>query len=303
MKDKIKVGGIGELLWDIFPDYKRLGGAPANFACHCNRLGAEAYPISCIGTDLLGSKIKSELKEMGVDDRFVMETNDYPTGTVDVVLVAGQPTYQIHENVAWDNIPDLPLLREFAATLDAVCFGSLSQRSDESRKTILSFLSFLPKSSMKIFDVNLRQSFFSEEQIKESLELATILKLSDEELPVLAEYFGLSGYVDEQLKHLRKLFDLKLIAYTRGPDGSLLIGADDSDDFLGCEGLAVDSVGAGDSFTASLCMGLLRGWSLSKVNKFANEVATFVCSQHGATPMLPGHLVAYNVQNKNEEIV
>lgn len=301
MKEGIKIAGIGELLWDIFPDYKRLGGAPANFACHCNRLGADAYPISCVGTDELGRDIKSELKKMGVDASFVVETNDYPTGTVEVVLVAGKPTYQIHENVAWDHIPDLPKLRELAETLNAVCFGSLSQRFEESRTTIHSFISCMPEDSMKIFDVNLRQSFYSEEQIRESLMLANILKLSDEELPVLAEYFGLNGYVDEQLSQLRKMFDLRLVAYTRGPDGSLLIGADDSDDFLGCEGLAVDSVGAGDSFTAALCMGILRGWSLSEVNKFANEVATFVCSQHGATPMLPGYLVDYKLKNKNEE--
>jgi fructokinase len=292
MNDKFTTAGIGELLWDVFPNHKRLGGAPANFACHCNQLGAESYPVSCLGADPLGTEIRDRLQEMGVNATYVMESDAFPTGTVDVVLnAAGKPTYQIHEDVAWDHIPYSDKLKELSARLDAVCFGSLSQRSGESRGTIRSFLQQMPDSALKIFDVNLRQHFYSKEQIEESLQLANILKLSDEELPVLAGYFGLEGDTAAQLGMLREQFGLRLVAYTRGPDGSLLVGVYENDDFPGCEGRAVDSVGAGDSFTAALCMGVLKGWSLSDVNRFANEVATFVCSQKGATPDFPAELI------------
>ena len=294
MNERFTVAGIGELLWDVFPHHKRLGGAPANFAFHCHQLGAKAYPVSCVGTDELGRRIRDELREMGVDASYVLESDTFPTGTVQVSLNdKGKPSYQIFENVAWDHIAFTSGLKALAAKLDAVCFGSLSQRSAVSRETIRSFLQNMPQEALKIFDVNLRQSFFSKEQVEGSLRLASILKLSDEELPVLAGYFGLRGDVMAQLNGLGERFDLKLVAYTRGPDGSVLIRGAEIDDAPGQEGLAVDSVGAGDSFTASLCMGVLKGWPLNKVNIFANRVATFVCSQKGATPVLPEHLIAF----------
>jgi fructokinase len=291
MKDQLNVAGIGELLWDVFPTHKRLGGAPANFAYHCKQLGAVACPVSCVGADPLGKEIREDLDKLDVNTRFVFESTEYPTGTVEVVLDAGKPTYNIKEEVAWDHIPCPDDLKAFAETLDAVCFGTLSQRSGESRGSIRSFLQNIPDSALKIFDVNLRQAFFSKQLIGESLELASVLKLSDEELPVLAGYYDLNGEPKDQLSQLREQFDLQAIAYTRGPDGSLLLSEDELDDFSGCEGKAVDSVGAGDSYTAAMCMGLLQGWPLSRVNLFANEVSTFVCMQKGATPVLPAHLV------------
>lgn len=300
MSEKFVVAGIGELLWDVFPEHKRLGGAPANFACHTSRLGALGYPISSVGSDALGLELRGRLKEMDVSAQYIFEVN-YATGIVDVVLIEGKPSYVIHEDVAWDHIPLTDELKALAGKLDAVCFGSLSQRSPESRNTIYEFLRCMPEKALKIFDVNLRQSFFSKEQIATSLELANILKLSDEELPVLAGFFDLTGVVEEQLRQLLTLFQLKLIAYTRGPDGSLLLGADDTHDAPGLPGKAIDSVGAGDSFTAALCIGLLKGWPLEKVNLFANEVATFVCSQKGATPVLPERLLAYGKTEDSEE--
>ncbi len=292
MSEKFTVAGIGELLWDMFPNHKRLGGAPANFAYHTHQLGAEAYPVSCVGADPLGELIRETLAQIDVDTRYVMESGAYPTGTVKVVLnEAGKPTYQIHENVAWDHIPCPDSLKELAARLDAVCFGSLSQRSGESRGTIRSFLKNVPDHALKICDVNLRQSFYSKQILADSLELANVLKISDEELPVLAGYFDIKGDVEGQLKALRDKYSLKYIAYTRGKDGSILLGENELDDFPGCEGLAVDSVGAGDSANAAFCMGLLHGWSLDEVNLFANEVSTFVCMQKGATPELPAELV------------
>lgn len=294
MNKLVAVAGIGELLWDVFPSHKRLGGAPANFAYHCRQLGARAYPVSCVGSDDLGLAVRDELRKMGADASYVLESDTFPTGTVRVTLNdKGKPSYQIFENVAWDHIPFTSGLKALAETLDAVCFGSLSQRSPVSRETIRSFLRHMPENALKIFDVNLRQSYFSKEHVEDSLRLASALKLSDEELPVLAGYFDLPGDVMAQLNGLRERFDLKLVAYTRGPDGSVLMRGEEVDDAPGLEGLAVDSVGAGDSFTASLCMGTLKGWPLSKVNLFANQVATFVCSQKGATPPLPPHLLEF----------
>ncbi len=292
MKERFTVAGIGELLWDVFPHYKRLGGAPANFAFHCYQLGAKAYPVSCVGKDELGRHIREALREMGVDTSYVLECDAFPTGTVQVTLDDhGKPSYRIFEDVAWDQIPFTDGLEALAAKLDAVCFGSLAQRSAVSRATIRSFVRHMPRQALKIFDVNLRQSFVSKEQIEGSLQLASILKLSDEELPVLAGYFGLRGDVSTQLDALRERFDLNLVAYTRGPRGSVLVRSDEIDDAPGQGGLAVDSVGAGDSFTASLAIGALEGWPLREVNRFANRVATFVCSQKGATPALPEHLI------------
>ncbi len=298
MKKMFKVAGIGELLWDVFPEHKRLGGAPGNFSYHCGQLGAEATPVSCVGADPLGKEILECLDELDVATAFIFETTEYPTGTVDVVLnEAGKPTYNIHEDVAWDHIPCPEELKDFAGTLDAVCFGSLSQRSGESRGTIRSVLKSVPDSALKIYDINLRQSFYSKQIIGESLELANVLKVSDEELPVIAGYYDLKGDTEELLQAVRTKFDLLYIAYTRGKDGSILLSADGLDDFPGCEGLAVDSVGAGDSANAAFCMGLLNGWSLAEVNLFANEVSTFVCMQKGATPVLPDHLKKKAVSN------
>jgi fructokinase len=288
MTGKPIVAGIGELLWDVFPAGKHLGGAPVNFACHCGQLGAEAYPVSCIGQDVLGTEIRDALTSLQVDHSYVAEAAGHPTGTVQVTLDGnGKPAYEICEGVAWDVIPMLEKLGKLAQKSDAVCFGSLAQRSAVSRSTIHAFLKAMRPEALKIFDVNLRQSFYSEAVIEESLELATILKLSDEELPMLADLFGFDGSIEDQLAALLGKFKLHLIAYTRGPDGSLLITTDETSDHPGCPGDAVNSVGAGDSFTAALCMGLLNQKSLNEINGHANRVATFVCSQDGATPVLP----------------
>lgn len=298
MSAKFTIAGVGELLWDVFGQQKQLGGAPANFACHCSRLGALGYPVSCVGADALGTEIKEVLASMDVNTSGILTSQTYPTGTVQVTLDEDRkPTYEICTDVAWDHLPLTDDLTELAERLDAVCFGSLSQRSAESRDSIRGFIEKMPETALKIFDVNLRAPFYNKATIQQSLELANILKLSDEELPVLAEYFDLAGTVSEQINQLRERFDLRLIAYTRGAEGSLLVGVYEFDDFPGFTTKVVDSVGAGDSFTAALCMGILRGWPLDKVNTFANEVAVFVCSQKGATPVLPRHLVESDLTN------
>ncbi|MCA9040766.1 MAG: carbohydrate kinase [Planctomycetaceae bacterium] len=288
MNSAPKIVGLGEILWDVFPDGARLGGAPSNFACHCNQLGGDAFPVSCVGNDELGQQTRTELEQRGVSTEFVQTNATYPTGRVQVTLDEnGKPSYEIIEDVAWDHLSFTSEWKTLARSLDAACFGSLAQRSSESRETIRHFLHEMPEQSLKIFDVNLRKPFYSKEIVEESLKLATILKLSDEELPVLAEYFNLSGSVTEQLSALRNTFRLKLIAYTRGSEGSILSSADEINETSGFKVTAVDSVGAGDSFTAALCTGLLKGRSLAEVNTFANQVAAFVCSQQGACPTLP----------------
>jgi fructokinase len=284
--------GIGELLWDVLPRGKQLGGAPVNFACHCRQLGGLAFPVSCIGQDDLGREIREALDTLHVDHSYVIDDPNHPTGTVQVTLDPnGKPTYEICEHVAWDYLPMSDALASLAKTADAVCFGSLAQRNHVSRTTIREFLNLMRPESLRVFDVNLRQAFFSQEIIEDSLALANILKLSDEELPILTPLFNLTGSPLEQLEQLRAKFDLSLIAYTRGPNGSILVRANETHDHPGCPGMATDSVGAGDSFTATLCTGLLRHRPLAEINEHANRVGTFVCSQTGATPTFPPELV------------
>jgi fructokinase len=292
MKKPYVVVGIGELLWDVFPEGKRLGGAPVNFSYHCHQLGATAYPVSAVGADTLGTEIRDVLGAKRVPDGFVALDETHPTGTVQVTLDEnGKPEYEICEGVAWDYIPLSGKLEVLAEKTDAVCFGSLAQRNEVSRATIHTFLGSMWPDALKIFDVNLRQSFFSMEIIESSLAHSTVLKLSDEELPVLAEMFGLTGQITEQLEALRAKFDLRLIAYTRGPGGSLLVSAGEIHDHSGYPVSVIDSVGAGDSFTAALCMGLLNNKQLSDINEHANRVGSFVCQQTGATPVLPDELI------------
>jgi fructokinase len=290
MSEPFIVAGIGELLWDVFPSGKRLGGAPVNFSYHCHQLGASGYPVSAIGKDELGVEILQVVEGKHLSGRYI-QTVDYPTGTVQVTLDKnGKPSYEICTDVAWDYIPSSSDLFELARKADAVCFGSLAQRSDVSCSTIISFLKAMRDDALKIFDVNLRQAFFSRSIIAAALEEANILKLSDEELPVLADMFSVEGSVLEQLRQLRQKFNFTLLAYTQGPDGSILVAANEIDDHPGCPSDAVNSVGAGDSFTATLCMGLLKKRPLSEINQHANQVAAFVCSQDGATPELPPDL-------------
>lgn len=291
MTPPFEVAGIGETLWDMFPDGGRLGGAPTNFSCHCHQLGGHAHPVSCVGDDGLGRQARVTLAQLGVNTTHVLESTTYPTGRVVVSLDdSGKPSYDILEDVAWDHLTFTPELKALARSLDAVCFGTLGQRAAESREAIRAFLTHMPAPSLKILDVNLRAPFFSKARVEESLQLATVLKLSDEELPVLAGYFELTGNTEEQLATLHSRFNLELVAYTRGHEGSILLRKDEVNAFPGITVNVKDSVGAGDSFTAALCMGLLKHEPLAAVNAFANEVAAFVCSQKGACPPLPAHL-------------
>lgn len=282
---RFKVAGIGELLWDLLPKGKQLGGAPCNFAYHASRAGCNSFVVSTLGTDNLGNEILEILDEHGLDKSYVKQAADFPTGTVTVSLDAnGIPSYIIHENVAWDNIDWNSSLEILAKSVDAVCFGSLAQRNTVSRQTILNFLNATNPDCLRVFDINLRQSFFSEETIVKSLELANVLKLNDEELPLVAELLGLQGSDDDLLQHLISRFDLKLIALTKGANGSLLV-TENEQSFMEVPKVKVaDTVGAGDSFTAVLVAGLLQNHDLKKIHENATQVAAFVCTQDGAMP-------------------
>ncbi len=279
--------GLGEILWDVFPEGKKLGGAPLNFSHHCAQLGAEAYPVSTVGADAEGAEIRQILASNNLPDLHVQTDPAHPTGRVNVTLKDGKPTYEILRHVAWDNIQFTPILAGLAARADAACFGSLAQRNSVSREAIHAFLDAMRSDALRIFDINLRQDFYSREIVESSLSRANILKLSDEELPVLAAMFDLPGDALAQLHRLRELFDLRLLAYTRGGSGSLLLSANETSDHPGLRCEVVDTVGAGDSFTATLCTGLLKKLPLAEINSRANQVAAFICSQAGATPTLP----------------
>jgi fructokinase len=292
MSKRHRIIGIGEVLWDVFPDGPRFGGAPANFACHAAALGAEVAMVSCVGDDPLGEQAIEALRERGVDTSYVSRTGGLPTGTVQVVLDERRsPTYVIAAPVAWDAIEWSSGLEGLAARADAVCFGTLAQRSERSRETIQRFVQATPREALRVLDVNLRQSFHSPELIRTSLAAANVLKLNEDELPVVAEACGIEGSTDERLQGLCNRFTLRLVAMTRGANGALVASRDGTSDCPGFAANVRDTVGAGDSYTAALVVGVLRGESLDHVNRHACRVAAYVCSQSGATPPLPAELV------------
>jgi len=287
---KFNLVGLGEALWDLLPDGRQMGGAPANFACHAHALGAEAHLISRVGNDELGREIIARLDTLGVGTDGIAVDALHPTGTVSVELDGGQPRYLIHEDVAWDFIEATPAALAAVSAADAVCFGTLAQRREPSRSTILSLVSAAPPAALRILDVNLRQNYYSSRLINESLAFANVLKLNDTELPQLAAFLDLSGDERSQIRQLAERNLLRAVACTRGKRGSLLYSDGRWSEHPGLPANVVDTVGAGDSFTAVLTLGLLAGWELDRINAVANEVAAHVCSQPGATPPLPSHL-------------
>ncbi len=292
-EDSFALVGLGEILWDMLPAGKQLGGAPANFAYHAQALGAKGVVVSCIGDDELGKEILSQLGGLGLDCSYIAVDKAHRTGTVTVKLDEnGVPDFTIHEDVAWDFIPLDAGLLELAAQADAVCFGSLCQRSDVSRDTVRRFLEKTKPDCLRIFDINIRQSYYSKDIVHAMLDTSNILKLNDDELPVVAELLDIKGAESEILAELVARYDLCLVVLTRGAEGSRLYGPDGDST---CKGIPperiADTVGAGDAFTAAVAVGLLNGNGLEQINAHANRVASFVCSQHGATPKLPDDLV------------
>ncbi len=277
--------GLGELLWDLFPAGKQLGGAPANFAYITSLLGDKGMPASRLGQDSLGADATRRLGELGLATEFIQKDTAHPTGTVKVeVDPAGQPRFEIAESVAWDFLEWTPQWQKLAQQADAVCFGSLAQRSEESRATIRKFLQALRKSAVRVFDVNLRQNFYSVEVLAESMKLATIVKLNHEELPEIMRLFELETRGEEASVRQLLSHEVKLVCVTRGSGGSLLVSAEERSEHPGFKVKIADTVGAGDAFTAALVHGCLRGTSLAQINEIANRVGAWVASQPGATP-------------------
>lgn len=286
------VVGIGEVLWDLLPKGRRLGGAPANFAYHASMQGAEAYAVSAIGDDTDGCDILAELRCKGQSTEYIATLPQRSTGTVTVELVNGIPNYTIHAPVAWDFIPFSAQLERLAQKADAVCFGTLAQRGDVSAATIRSFLSHTRPDCLKIFDVNLRQKFYSAELVDSSLRQCTMLKISDEELPVVAELLGFEEGGDETvISALMCRYGLKYAVLTRGGDGSVFSDGQTFTAVSACDfGPKVDTVGCGDSFTAALTVGLLFGLAPEKAMLHASKIAGLVCASPGAMPEIPEEL-------------
>lgn len=291
MTGKRQIVGLGELLWDLLPSGKQLGGAPANFAYITTLLGDAGIPASRVGRDDLGDEALNRINQLGLSSAFIQRDPMHPTGTVKVEIdSSGQPRFDILKPVAWDFLEWTPAWRQLAKDADAVCFGSLAQRSSQSRPTIKSFLQATCPETLRIFDVNLRQNFYTAQILTESMKLATIVKLNHEELPKIVHLFEL-GYRDEldSARHLLSLHDLKLVCVTRGRGGSLLISRDEHNEHPGFKVKVADTVGAGDAFTAALVHGYLRGAPLAQINETANRVGAWVASQSGAMPAVePG---------------
>lgn len=293
MNDIETIVGLGEILWDIFPDAARFGGAPSNFACSASKLGRERTRVlvaSGVGLDELGEKALDELSRNGVDTSVVQQLNN-PTGTVTVELdPKGQATYRFADNCAWDNLLWTPDLETVARETSVVCFGSLGQRSPKSRDTILEFMKATPRTCFRIFDVNLRPPFHSDEIIEASLSVANVLKLNEEELPHLASMCGAAGNERDQSEALARKYDLNCVALTRGASGAAIWQAGEFAEIDGASVDVVDTVGAGDAFTAVIALGLLDSLPLKEILSRATSVAAFVCASRGATPDFPDEL-------------
>ena len=283
--------GLGEALWDCLPEGRKLGGAPANFAYHTGQFGYDSLAISAVGNDVLGKETLDEFGKKGV--KYLMPEVDYQTGTVQVELDSeGIPTYDIKEGVAWDNIPFTPEIEEAAKNCRAVCFGSLAQRSSVSRQTIQKFLEATPKDCLKIFDINLRQNFYTKEIIINSLQHANILKINDEELVLIGRLFGYPGLdIENKCWLLLGKYNLDMLVLTCGVNGSYVF-APNLKSFQETPSVEVaDTVGAGDSFTGAFTSAILAGMPLPDAHKLAVDVSAYVCTQNGAMPKLPKELL------------
>ena len=283
--------GLGEALWDCLPEGRKLGGAPANFAYHTGQFGYDSLAISAVGNDVLGKETLDEFGKKGV--KYLMPEVDYQTGTVQVELDSeGIPTYDIKEGVAWDNIPFTPEVEEAAKNCRAVCFGSLAQRSSVSRQTIQKFLEATPKDCLKIFDINLRQNFYTKEITTNSLQHANILKINDEELVLIGRLFGYPGLdIENKCWLLLGKYHLDMLVLTCGVNGSYVF-APNLKSFQETPAVEVaDTVGAGDSFTGAFTSAILAGMPITDAHKLAVEVSAYVCTQNGAMPKLPKELL------------
>lgn len=284
--------GIGELLWDILPGGRQLGGAPGNFAWHAQSLGHEGCVFSSVGDDPEGREAIERIAALGLATDGISIDPIHSTGRSTVTVDdEGVPSFRVHEDAAWDYIPMGPALEKAAPRVDAVFFGTLGQRAAKARQTTQAFLERLRPDSVRLFDLNLRPPWYGSVIIESGLAAATVVKLNTDELAVVSRLAGLQGSEPGRMAQLAEQFDLRAVALTRGPLGSMLY----MDGGLSVEPAVpvkvVDTVGAGDAFAAALVAGILEGRDLDVINRRANRVASFVCSRPGATPILPSDLV------------
>ncbi|MBO5195273.1 MAG: carbohydrate kinase [Bacteroidales bacterium] len=286
-----RIVGFGEALWDVFPEGRKIGGAPANFAYHVAQWGLDSCAVSAIGNDELGDDIVRKFDENGLNYR--LERVDFPTGTVQVTLDENKvPSYNIMEGVAWDNIPMTPELEALARDCRAVCFGSLAQRSAVSRATINAFIDMMPEDSLKIFDINLRQHYYTEEIICDSMKKADILKINDEEILVVAQLLDVTEKSEREIcKVLLDKFDLRMVILTCGDRGSYVLTRDESSWVDTPKVSVVSTVGAGDSFTGTFIASILLGKTLRQAHEAAVKVSAYVCTCQGAMPAIPKDLL------------
>lgn len=281
------VVGLGEVLWDMLPEGRKIGGAPVNFAYHAGQFGIDTMAVSAIGNDKLGEDTIAEMN--GKHLNHIFPSVPYPTGSVQVSLdEKGVPAYDIKENVAWDNIPFTNEIESVARSCRAVCFGSLAQRNAVSRNTIRKFIESTPSGCIRIFDINLRQNFYTSNVIHDSLELCNILKINDEEIMLVSRMFNYdSSNIENVCRTIMEDFSLKMVILTCGTKGSYIFTKDDVSFMPTPKVNVADTVGAGDSFTGSFCAAILRGLPVAEAHKKAVEVSAYVCTQNGAMPEIP----------------
>ncbi len=277
--------GLGEVLWDLLPAGPQLGGAPANFAYQAKTLGAHAQVLSRIGNDPLGQDIQARFKRLQLPTDSLQIDNHWPTGTVEVSLTSqGIPDYRFPDNVAWDRVEATAAALNTVKQADAICFGTLAQRSPQSRGAIQQLIAATPEGALRVFDINLRQNFYSQSIIEASLGLANVLKLNDEELAVLTTMLSLPEGIRDALLSLAETYQLNTVVLTCGAKGSLMLQQGQWSEQQPSEVAMVDTVGAGDAFTAGLTMGLLSGLSLTDIHRQAEAQAGLACEQSGGIP-------------------
>lgn len=281
--EKPVVVGIGEILWDVLPTGKRAGGAPINFVYHAAQLGAEGYAVSAVGNDLPGTEILQELQKNKIGH--CIETGPYPTGSVMVELNEGIPAYTIVENVAWDHIPLTQAAIDIVKRADAVCYGTLALRSEDSRKTVETLLTYAPAGSYRFFDINLRGDYYSKKLIDELLVFANVFKINDEEIAVVKEMFNLSGTDAEICRYFLKKYDLRCLIFTAGEKYSVIYTPSEESRLETPQVEVADTVGAGDAFSGAFICALLMGKTLREAHEKAVRVSAFVCTKPGAWPV------------------
>lgn len=285
---KYNVAGLGEVLWDLFPDAKKLGGAPANFCSHAQQLGAKSFILSSVGEDVLGKKATALLQQSKIDTTGLQINKHFPTGRVRVELDSnGNPDYTIEDNVAWDYIKINTSQKKIAQQLDALCFGTLAQRNPDSQKSIFKIIATTPPNCLRVFDVNFRKNFYDFPMVRQSLNLANIVKMNQQEFTEIVEMFSLPKNHKKGLDSLIKKFQLKMCILTLGDKGAIMATKKEYSCIVPIKTIKVlSTVGAGDSFTAAAIMGWLNKKPLDQINQEASRLAAYVCGQLEAVPSI-----------------